>query len=50
MTATTVVGSAQSELGKRLEQGLAELDLSLSREARTKLLEYLALLEKWNQV
>ncbi len=49
MTAT-VVGSAQSELGKRLEQGLAELDLSLGREARTKLLEYLALLEKWNQV
>ena len=49
MTAT-VVGSARSELGKRLEQGLAELDLSLGREARTKLLEYLALLEKWNQV
>jgi 16S rRNA (guanine527-N7)-methyltransferase len=49
MTAT-VVGSAQSELGKRLEQGLTELDLSLGREARTKLLEYLALLEKWNQV
>jgi len=49
MTAT-VVGSAQSELGKRLEQGLAELGLALGREARTKLLEYLALLEKWNQV
>jgi 16S rRNA (guanine527-N7)-methyltransferase len=41
---------AQSELGKRLEEGLAELDLALDREARTKLLDYLALLEKWNRV
>jgi 16S rRNA (guanine527-N7)-methyltransferase len=41
---------AQSDVGKRLEQGLAELGLALGREARTKLLEYLALLEKWNQV
>jgi 16S rRNA (guanine527-N7)-methyltransferase len=45
-----VVRRAQSELGKRLEQGLAELDLTLGGESRTKLLEYLALLEKWNQV
>src|SRR5713226_8155512 len=45
-----VAGWTQSELGKRLEQGLAELGLALGREARTKLLEYLALLEKWNQV
>jgi 16S rRNA (guanine527-N7)-methyltransferase len=44
------VGWAQSELGKRLEQGVAELGLALGREARTKLLDYLVLLEKWNQV
>lgn len=45
-----VVGRVQSELRKRLEQGLAELSLALGSEAETKLLEYLALLEKWNQV
>ncbi len=45
-----VAGLTQSELGKRLEQGLAELGLDLGREAGTKLLEYLALLGKWNQV
>jgi 16S rRNA (guanine527-N7)-methyltransferase len=45
-----VAGWAQSELGRHLEEGLAELDLALGRDARTKLLEYLALLEKWNQV
>jgi len=45
-----VVGRAKAELGERLEQGLAELGLALGREAGTQLLEYLALLEKWNQV
>ncbi len=45
-----VVGRVQSELRKRLEQGLAELSLTLSSEAEPKLLEYLVLLEKWNHV
>ncbi len=45
-----LAGWAQSELGRRLEEGLAELDLALGGEARAKLLEYLALLEKWNKV
>ena len=45
-----VVGRVQSELRKRLEQGLAELSLTLSSEAEPKLLEYLLLLEKWNHV
>ncbi len=45
-----VVGRVQSELRQRLEQGLEELSLPLGSEAETKLLEYLALLEKWNEV
>jgi len=43
-------GPAQAELDRRLEKGVAELGLSLGREGRSKLLQYLALLEKWNQV
>ena len=43
-------GPAQAELDRRLEKGVVELSLSLGREGRNKLLQYLALLEKWNQV
>jgi len=45
-----VAGPAQAELDRRLENGAAKLGLSLGREGRNKLLQYLALLEKWNQV
>ncbi len=45
-----VAGPAQAELGRRLEKGVAELGLSVGRDGRNKLLQYLALLEKWNQV
>jgi 16S rRNA (guanine527-N7)-methyltransferase len=47
---TLAAGPAQAELGRRLEKGVAELGLSLGRDDRSKLLRYLALLEKWNQV
>jgi len=33
-----------------LERGLAALDLALAPEAQAKLIEYLALIEKWNRV
>ena len=48
---TLVAGlSAQPELDRRLEKGVAELGLALGRDGRNKLLQYLALLQKWNQV
>jgi 16S rRNA (guanine527-N7)-methyltransferase len=47
---TLVAGRAQAELGRRLENGAAEIGFSLGRGERDKLLQYLALLEKWNQV
>jgi len=47
---TIAAGPAQAELARRLEKGVAELGLSLGREGRNRLLQYLALLEKWNQV
>ena len=47
---TLVAGRAQAELDRRLANGAAEIGLSLGRGERDKLLEYLALLEKWNQV
>jgi 16S rRNA (guanine527-N7)-methyltransferase len=47
---TLAAGPAQAELGRRLEKGVAELGLSLDRGSRDKLIQYLALLEKWNQV
>ncbi len=47
---TLTAGPAQAELGRRLEKGVAELGLSLGRDGAKKLLQYLALLEKWNQV
>jgi len=46
---TLAAGPAQAELGRRLDKGTAELGLSLGRDDRNKLLQYLALLEKWNQ-
>ena len=47
---TLATGPARFELGRRLAKGAAELGLPLSRDDRSKLLQYLALLEKWNQV
>ncbi|TMH83940.1 MAG: 16S rRNA (guanine(527)-N(7))-methyltransferase RsmG [Betaproteobacteria bacterium] len=47
---TLAAGPAQAELGRRLEKGALELGLALGRGDRSKLLQYLALLEKWNQV
>jgi len=47
---TLAAGPTHAELGRRLEKGIAELGLSLGRDGRIKLLQYLALLEKWNQV
>ncbi len=47
---TLAAGPAQAELSRRLEKGAEELGLSLGRDDRGKLLQYLALLEKWNQV
>jgi len=47
---TLVAGRAQAELDRRLANGAAEIGLSLGRGERDKLLQYLVLLEKWNQV
>ena len=47
---TLVAGPTRVELDRRLEKGAAELGLALGRDGRNKLLQYLALLEKWNQV
>jgi 16S rRNA (guanine527-N7)-methyltransferase len=37
-------------LAQELQRGIVELDLELSPEAQQKLLDYLALLQKWNKV
>ena len=37
-------------LQEKLHQGLQEVELSLPEDTRSKLLEYLALLQKWNKV
>ena len=47
---TLVAGLTQAELGRRLEKGVAELGLALGGGGRNKLIQYLALLEKWNQI
>jgi 16S rRNA (guanine527-N7)-methyltransferase len=47
---TLAARPAHAELGRRLEKGVVELGLALGRSERSKLLQYLALLEKWNQV
>jgi 16S rRNA (guanine527-N7)-methyltransferase len=47
---TVVAGPAPADLSRRLEEGVAELGLSLGRGARNKLLQHLAMLGKWNQV
>ena len=46
---TLAAGPGQAESNRRLEMGAAELGLALGRGERNKLLQYLALLEKWNQ-
>jgi len=45
-----VASPGQDELESRLDKGVEALGLGLGREARTKLLQHLALLEKWNRV
>lgn len=35
---------------EKLQQGIAQLEISLSENAQSKLLDYLALLHKWNKV
>ena len=50
MTTLVAAGRAQAELDRRLANGAAEIGLSLGRSERDKLLQYLALLEKWNQI
>jgi 16S rRNA (guanine527-N7)-methyltransferase len=50
MTALLVASPGQGELDRRLDKGVEELGLGLDREARTKLLQHLALVEKWNRV
>ena len=37
-------------LAAQLAQGIAQLDLQLSPQAQTRLLEYLALLQKWSRI
>ncbi|MGC2518135.1 MAG: 16S rRNA (guanine(527)-N(7))-methyltransferase RsmG [Burkholderiales bacterium] len=49
MSAATVARS-RADLDAQLERGLAGLGLALDRQARIKLLDYLALIEKWNRV
>ena len=39
-----------SDLKAQLDKGCAELQLQLSEEQKTQLLDYLALLQKWNKV
>jgi 16S rRNA (guanine527-N7)-methyltransferase len=36
--------------GEELQRGIAQLDIALDAEAQRKLLDYLALLHKWNKV
>src|SRR4030065_2287971 len=38
------------KLAEELRQGIAQLELVLDEEAQRKLLDYLALLHKWNKV
>lgn len=42
--------SQSEELGKELQRGIAQLGLQITAEQQLKLLEYLALLVKWNKV
>jgi 16S rRNA (guanine527-N7)-methyltransferase len=45
-----LAGPKQTELDRRLEDGIAALGLALGRGPRTQLLQHLELLEKWNRV
>jgi len=45
-----LAGTKQSELDRRLQDGIAELGVKLDRGARAQLLQHLELLEKWNRV
>jgi 16S rRNA (guanine527-N7)-methyltransferase len=50
MSAVAATRRGPADPGARLDRGLAELGLALDRRGRTQLLDYLALLEKWNRV
>src|SRR5258708_20847839 len=50
MTTLVATGRAEAELGRGLANGEAGIGLSLGRGERDKLLQYLVLLDKWNQV
>ena len=43
-------GSRQDEIARQLELGIAALGLELGREAQTRMLRHLELLEKWNRI
>jgi len=43
-------GAGHGELARQLELGIESLDLELDRDAQSRLLQHLALLEKWNRV
>lgn len=47
---TAVLEQAYADLGKPLDKGLNELGLALGRDVPSRLLEYLALLDKWNRI
>jgi len=49
MTALAVAPK-HDDLARRLESGVAELGLALGRDARSRLLQHLELLEKWNKI
>lgn len=43
-------GFRQEDIARQLEHGISALGLELGREAQTRLLHHLELLEKWNRV
>jgi len=45
-----VAGTRQDELERQLADGIEALGLSLGREVRSKLLQHLELVEKWNRI
>ena len=50
MTTPAATPAPFSLLRRRLDEGLAHLDISLDEPKREQLLQYIALLDKWNKV
>lgn len=50
MIVTPVREGLQEELGGLLQRGLEQMGLAVAEDARFQLIQYLLLLEKWNQV